>query len=700
MDGSIVVSRLDLPAKIAGRAAYTADVELAGLCHAALVRSPVPRARIVEIDLAGAAGLPGVLAIFAAADLPARRYGRRVRDIPILADGEVRFAGERVVVVVAETREQAERAADLVRVEYEELAAVLTAEAAVASGAGLVHEAPWSLPGAVIQEGDGANLQSVTRHGDLAAAEAALEAAAYTIDRTYTTPSGHQGYLEPQACVASFDAATQVLHVWMANKSPYRLRGQLAECLELDPEAIVVHPVALGADFGGKGSPMDAPLCAELSRRIGRPVKLVQRYWEDLTAANPRHSTRVRIRIGCDAGGRLAGIVLQVLADGGAYAGFKPRPGVDLHGFEEAGTAYRLPAAHVEVRIAYTNTVPRGHMRSPGAPQAIFALESAIDELAEAAGRAPVELRRRNLLVTGEADWTGAVAVEARGRETLDAALDAYRPVPPPPGWLHGRGVGIYNRGSSAGRTSLRLVPLEAGIRAEVPMPENGAGSHQVIRNGLASLLGLEPSRVDVVQVTTADLPHDDGVGGSRVTGGLSYALVEVAEAFRRTGGKEPVTVLVDPGQVPSVTSYCVQIAQVAVDPESGQVRVLEVLTAADVARVLNPTAHRLQLEGAAAMGFGFACLEDLDISEGRVWAANLGEFKLPSARDVPAWRNVLVSGGKGIGGLGVKAIGELANVPTAAAIANAIAAASGARIRDLPVRAEKVHTQLFGGAQ
>ncbi len=163
----------------------------------------------------------------------------------------------------------------------------------------------------------------------------------------------------------------------------------------------------------------------------------------------------------------------------------------------------------------------------------------------------------------------------------------------------------------------------------------------------------------------------------------------------RQSGGTEPVTVLVEPRDVPSVTSFCVQVAQVAVDPESGQVKVLEVLTAVDVATVLNPQAHRMQIEGGAAMGFGFACLEDLEISEGRVWAANMGEFRLPSARDVPAWKTVLVPGGQGVGGLDVKAVGELANVPTAAAIANAVAAACGVRVRDLPIRAEKVHGLL-----
>jgi CO/xanthine dehydrogenase Mo-binding subunit len=681
--------------KVAGRAVYAADVELPGLCHAAIVRSPLPHACITGVEVRFAAAAPGVLAVLTGEDVAGLRYGRRVRDIPVLAESEVRFIGERVAAVVAETRDQAERAAELVQVEYEELPAVLSAEAAVEPGAPAVHEAPWTFPGAVIRQADGRNLQSLGTHGSLEAAERALAASAHVVDRTYTTATGHQGYLEPHACVASFEG--DVLHLWIANKSPYRLRGQVAECLGLEPGAVVVHPVALGADFGGKGSPMDGPLCAVLARRVERPVKLAVRYTDDLLATNPRHPTRSRVRLGCDRDGRLTALAVDVLADGGAYAGFKPRPTVDLHGVEEVGASYRLPIVHLSSRIVYTHTVPRGHMRAPGAPQANFAFESALDELAATASIDPIEIRRRNLLATGEADREDIVFAEHRGRRTLAAALAAYRPLPVPPGWRHGRGVAIYSRpSSSGGRTSVRLIPAGAGVRAEVPMPENGAGGHTAVRNGLARLLGLEPRLVEVVQVPTDALPHDDGVGGSRVTAGLSRILARAAAAYREQGGREPVTVETgDAGPEEKLTCYCTQLAQVAVDPESGQVRVLEILSAVDVAEVLNPGSLRAQLEGGAVMGFGFACLEDLLVEEGRVWAANLGEFKLPSSRDVPALRTVLVRGARGLGALNVKPAGELTNVPTAAAVANAVAAAAGVRIRGLPLRAERVWALL-----
>jgi CO/xanthine dehydrogenase Mo-binding subunit len=693
------MGRVDAEAKLTGRAVYAGDVELPGLCHAAAVRSQVPHARILGVDAEAARALPGVLGVFTADDVGEHVYGRRVRDIPLLAREESRFAGERVAVVVAESRVQAERAAAQVIVEAEEGEAVVDPEQALAPGAPKVHEAAWTYPGAVVSESDSPNLQSRVQHGPAEDAQAALQSSAYWIDRTYTLASGHQGYIEPQSSVAHVDGDGRV-HVWVANKSPYRLRGQLAEALDLDPALIEVHPVVVGGDFGGKGSPMDSPLCVELARRVGRPVRLVQRYYEDLTSANPRHAGRLRVRLGCDVEGHLTALWADALFDGGAYAGFKPIPTVSLHGVEDIATSYRIPAAAVEARIAYTHTVPRGHMRSPGGPEAVFAFESALDELAGAAGIDPVEIRRRNLIRTGERNPWGHEWVEARGHEVLDAALEAYQGVEVPEGWSHGWGVSVYDRPTLAGRASLRLLPDgdDGAVIAEVALPEQGGGVHTVVTEGLARLLDLDRARIDVRQVSTAELPADDGVGGSRVTAALSVATAQAAAAFRAVGGREPVTVVADPSAEPSVTSFCVQIAQVAVDPESGHVRVLEVLTAADVAEVVNPSAHQLQLEGGAAMGYGLACLEDLVIEEGRVWAANLGEFRIPSTVDVPAWRTVLVPGSRGLGGLGVKAIGELGNVPTAAAIANAVANAVGVRVRDLPITAEKVYAALQGG--
>ena len=458
----------------------------------------------------------------------------------------------------------------------------------------------------------------------------------------------------------------------------------------------------MGGDFGGKGSPMGIPLCAELARLTGRPVRLVLRFTEDLTATNPRHPARIRVRAGCDRDGRLTAVSVKALLNGGAYAGFKPRGDASLHGIDECTMSYHVPVVHTGAEIAYTNTVPRGHMRSPGAPQAAFAIESALDELAELAGLSPAEIRRRNLVRPGAPSVTGREWAEYRGGQVLDAAMAHADPGPAdaPAGWLRGTGLALYAReapGPSA--TSVRLIPLPDGrVRAEVPIPETGTGSHTVVRNLLAAALGLAESDVQVAHVGTGELARDPGVGSSRVTVGMAEALDRAALAWRGRASPDD-TVMVESGpptRAPAtVSSYCAQVAQVAVDPATGQVRVLEIMTAVDVGRIVHPAGHQMQVDGGTVMGYGFACLEDLAEEDGQVTAATLGEFKLPVMADVPVLRTVLVAGAKGVTSANVKPVGELTNVPVAGAIANAVADATGRRVRALPVTAERVYWAL-----
>jgi putative selenate reductase molybdopterin-binding subunit len=702
-----VPGRDDARAKASGAAQYVADLSLPGMLHVALVRSLIPHGRIVDIDVKAALAADDVVGVFTAADVSSATYGRAVRDVPMLARDTVRFTGERVAAVVARSRRAAESAALLVDVTYENLPAVLTPEEATSPGAQAVHDTPWQYPGAAVGPDSGRNVQSRVEHGSRAETEAAFRTAEYVVDHTYTTQSAHQGYLEPQACIATVEDGK--VRIWAANKSPYRLRGQVAECLDLAPASIDIEPVPIGGDFGGKGSPMDIPLCVELARLTGKPVKLVLRSTEDLTATNPRHPARIRVRAGCDKDGRLTAVSVNALLNGGAYAGFKPLKTASLHGIDDCTLAYQVPALHIESVIAYTNTVPRGHMRSPGSPQGVFAMESALDELAAAAGLKPSELRRRNLVRRGTPSVTGKVWAETRGEQTLDAALEHISPgqagpgiAEAPTGWKHGTGLALYARETPGlAATSLRLVPLAGGrVRAEVPVPETGAGSHTVVRNLLAAKLDLSPADVEVVHVATSELPRDPGVGSSRVTVGMSAAIDRAARAWLdRPDDDEPVTVTSGPDgpgdPPPPLASYCAQVARVAVDPGTGQVKVLELLSAVDVGQVIHPAGHQMQIDGGAIMGYGFACLEDLAERDGDVTAANLGEFKLPAMGDIPALRTVLVDGARGITSSNVKPVGELTNVAVAPAIANAVADAVGCRIRDLPVTAEKVYWAL-----
>lgn len=682
--------------KAVGEARYAGDVELPGMVHAAIVRSDHPHALIVGIATDDAMSMPGVIGVYTAEDMSSTPYGRRVRDHPILAKAKVRHIGEPVAAVVAATRREAELASRMVRVEYEPQPAVFDPRAAVSGDAPLVHDAPWTYHGAAVTSADPPNVQSVTEHGDEAEVDAMLASAAFTVDRTYSTAAGHAGYIEPQACVAHVDG-DGVVHVWSTNKAPYRLRDELVHCLDLPETSVVVHPVAIGGDFGGKGSYGEVPLCAELARLTGRPVRIALRYWEDLIATHPRHSTVIRVRLGCDEHGHFAGLHVNALVDGGAYADGKARAPVDIHGIEMAGSSYRIPAFLARSTIAYTNSVPRGHVRAPGSPQAVFAVESAIDELAGVMGMDPVELRVRNLLRSGEPNPQGTVWTEARGTETLHAAVGAPPSSVSRPGRLRGRGVAIYDRGTNRGiETSLRLTEVDDGsFILEIPQPETGAGSHTVVRDAVVAALGIEPGAIRVEHIATSGLPYDRGVGASRVTVSLSLAVAHLAARWRERGDVRTVEITVKPREVPWLTSFCAQVADVAVDPETGEIEVLELVTAVDVATIVNPAAHRMQIDGGAVMGWGFALIEDLRIEDGLVYASNLGEFDLPCVGDVPRLRTILVDGAVGVGALNVKPIGELSNVPTAAAIANAVAAATGIRIRRVPIRPEDVWEQL-----
>lgn len=736
--------RIDGELKVGGRMMYAADVPVPDVLYAAVLRSPYPHARIDAIDTSTAEGMPGVRAVLVGRDVADVRYGRLIRDVPILAVEKVRFIGERVATVVAETPAQANRAATAIQVSYSPLPAVFDPEEALDPDAPAVHDDPWAYKGSLSPKGGPRNLQA--RHvwtggGDV---DAALATAELRLDEQFTTPAVHQGYIEPHSCTAWVDRDGRV-HVWASSKSPYRLRAQLAAAFSMPEDRFEIHAPAIGGDFGGKGSPMDIPLCIALARRAGRPVRLTLRYAEELMAASHRHASAIRVRAGWGRDGRFKAMDVRSVFNVGAYAGFRPRP--FLHGAMDAGSCYRIPAIRIESLIVYTNRTPGGHKRAPGAPQTVFAVESVLDIAARRLGIDPAEIRRRNMLRTGETAPLGEHWPEIRGQETLAAAERAFRPAFPAkarPSIRFGRGMSVYARTTRPGATSMRLHADAAGrVHAEVAIPETGTGSHTVLRTLLARELGLDLAQFSVHYVGTADLPFDDGVGGSRVTAtisevapqaarllqergrtlaasrfrvaedGISYAaggrwveaasgrgatIADLAAFAAERGEKFTVSAEVrrsGEDHTEEALAFCVQIAQVGVDVETGQVSVCEVLTTHDVANVLNPRAHRVQIEGGVVMGLGEALTEDLSIREGKVEAAHFGDYKIPSMRDTPPIRIVHLTGGRGVGVNNVKAIGEMSNVPVAAAIANAVEDAVGVRIRDLPVSAEKIFQAL-----
>jgi CO/xanthine dehydrogenase Mo-binding subunit len=736
------LGHIEGPAKVTGQTRFSADVILPGMLWAKCLRSPYPHARIVSIDSSRARALPGVQAVVTAADLPEVRIGRFFLDCPLLARERVRFVGEKVAAVVAQSRDIAETAAQMIDVEYEELPAVFEPLDAMKPDAPLLHDSPAAHP-----EPQGVGhaevhfnppipnvlTQVFYRHGDL---QAGFAQASRVFEHTIVVPSVHQGYMEPHACAVWADQGGKI-NVWLSNKMAFVARRQLASAFDVPEPRVRVNTASIGGDFGGKGSLMDTALCYYLSRHVTAPVKMVMTYTEELMAGNPRHSAVFVFRTGVDRDGHITSRQARCIFNCGAYGSFIPS--FSLHGAHAAGGSYRVPNIEIEALRVYTNTVPRGHMRAPGAPQTVFAVETHMDMIAHELGIDPLEFRLRNVLREGDHAPLGETFHHIRGRETLQAAAQAA-------GWNQpkapnvGRGVAMYDRPPGANGISGATVVIDkdAKVTLITGAPDTGTGSYTVLAQLAAEALQLPVGRIQVVHGDTDTALWEQGPGGSRLThtGGKSVyeaaqkarqAVLELAGArlgvpaseltygqerfsskdgrtlsladlmaWAGAQGKAPVRAdgIYNPQPV-DVTSFAAQIAEVEVDRETGQVKLRKLTTAHDVGTIINPLTHQGQIEGGAVQGIGQALIEHLVLRDGAVTNVHLGDYKLPTAMDIPELQTVLVEGNIGPVPYGGKTIGEHANVSTPAAIANAVFDAVGVRLTDLPVTAEKVYAGL-----
>ena len=702
-----------------------------------VLRSPYPHANIVSIDTAKARAVPGVHAVLTGQDLPDRRVGRLLRDIPVLARDRVLFVGEKVAAVAAETLEAAEEALNLITVEYEELPPVFDPVEAMHSSAPTLHPQMASYEGLPQPV---ATVNNVFAHNNWSKGDitAGFSAADRIFEHTFNAQLMHQGYIEPHACVVHIDDTGRA-QVWANNKGPFMLREQLAAVWDVPTEQIRVNPTSIGGDFGGKGSFMDVPLCYHLARHSGRPVKMVMDYIQELMAGNPRHPAIITLKTGVTRDGRILAHQVRVVFNSGAYGAFKPR--VYIRGADHSGGPYRIPHVQIDSYMVYTNNVPCGHMRAPGKPQVAFAVESHMDMMARELGLDPYEFRLRNILQDGDANPVGEKLHHIRAEETLRKAAEAM-------GWDHadkqpnvGRGLAIADQLQGAGQ-STASVTIDASGQANLFMSlwDTGTGAQTVMRQIVAETLTLPPQQVRLVMQDTDAVPFESGPGGTRVTytsGQAAFGaardlrdklMAVAAELSGRAGGERPaVAGTVRTGRQPAarhlcsevvaqatagtesplrgdmsvtstpphVTSFCAQAAEVEVDPDTGQVTVKKIVTAHDVGTILNPLAHQGQIEGGLMQGFGYALMEELRAEDGQISTLSLGEYKVPTIKDIPELVTVLLEPSPGPAPYEGKGIGESSNTPVAAAIANAIYDAVGVRVMDLPLTAEKVFAAL-----
>jgi CO/xanthine dehydrogenase Mo-binding subunit len=740
--------RVEGPAKLSGRARFTADLAADDALELAFVTVDEPHALIEAVDTRAALARTGVRLVLTGADVAGVRAGRMLLDQPLLAETRVRFAGERVAVVAAESRRVAEDAARRIEVRLRPQAPLLDPLAALTPGAPLLHpdaaayrylagtRPPVSHPnlqGEVIVEHEAAGLTD------------AFATARKVFEHTFTTPREHQGYLEPHATLVEHMDGGR-LRVRSSNKHPFLLRNQLATSLGLEPESLLIEAPHIGGDFGGKGAPFDEPICCLIALRTGRAVRYVMSYEEELRATNPRHATQLRLRTAVDGDGRITAHEAEVVFDGGAYAAGTPVPSLLAGIATPAGglstlTAYHVPSARIVFRQPYTTSVPTGHMRAPGEVQTQFASEHHLDLIAQALEVTPLAFRRRHAARGPQRGAGGERFRAARGGEVLDALEReaARRPLGVPgAGHVRGRGFALGVRELHGGRCGVRLRLREDG-HAELltAQPDQGGGAHSMLQRIAANSLGVPVDDVIVRQGDTDTAPFDMGSAASRVTWVAGKAAQDAAEqlkanleraaapligaavvlhdgAFQRDDGPAtPLAALAprlaalaastveasrDGAHAPGEhADHCFSgyLVDVELDPATGALALLEATLVADIGAVINPIAHAGQLQGGFAMGVGAALMEELGCEDGRITTTTLAHYKLPTALDVPVLCIVVLEPDAGPGPFGAKFAGELSTSGVAPAIANAIANACGASVRDLPLTAERVHAAL-----
>ena len=738
----------DLPAPagpdiVTGAARYTLDVAPEGLLHVKLLRSPHAHAKIVAIDAGAALAVPGVVAVLTHADAPDILYstGRHELDDddPFdtrLFDTVVRFQGQRVAAVIAESEAAADEGRRRIAVDYEILPAVFDAEEAMAPGAPSLHADKG--PNAGIHDPDRNVVAAFhTEIGD-AAAFAASDA---VHEATYLAQRLQHAHLETHAATAWRDADGRLV-VRTSTQVPFLTRRALATLFGLPRERVRVLAERVGGGFGGKQEMLVEDVVALATLRTGRPCRIELTREEQFSATTTRHPMTVRVRIGARRDGRLTGIALRAVSNTGAYGNHAP--GVLHHGCGESIAVYNAPYKKVDGFAVYTNEVPAGAFRGYGLSQLVFAVESAIDELARTLGIDPFEMRRINMIRLGDpmigtsAD-PGDVEYGSYGLDQcldlVEAALEHGVDAPPIGDWTLGRGMALAMihtvppRGHFA-EAAIRLLS-DGSFALAVGTADFGNGTTTVHLQMAAATLATTPDRIALARGDTDLVAHDTGAYGStglvvagtavmRAAAALRDRLVEAAAALF---GEAPDGWRLAPGEIlgrgrrvsladlaaraaaagyslegsgafdgtPRSIAFNVHGFKVAVHGVTGETRILKSVQAADAGTVLNPRQCRGQVEGGVAQAIGAALYEHLDVEDGRVKNAAFRSYHIPGLADLPRTEVLFADTHDRLGPMGAKSMSESPYNPVAPALANAVRDATGLRFTALPLAADRI---------
>lgn len=738
------VKRLDSPPKLTGHEKFTGDLRFPGMLRARLIGSDYAHARIVSVNAEEALQVPGVVAVLTSKDLPVARAENGASPISILADGEALYVGHPVAVALAETDQAARDAVDLITVDYEELDVLIDLEAAAAEdapkvslgGAGAfadeaeMHNADAAVGGTDEDLPPNVSSSINFQRGDL---EKGFSEADEIVELEISSDVVHQGYIEPQVALAVPEQFGRIT-LYTSTQAAFHGRQKTAESLGVDLDDIKVVPMPVGGGFGGKFVLIE-PLVAALAKAVNRPVLLQFTREEDLLTGNPAPDCKIQIKLGARRDGTITALDAFLLFDSGAASGSPLSIGGML-----LGGYYRFQNFRVHGFEVQTHRPSFGSYRAPGAQQASFAIESAMDELARKLDLDPLEFRLQNCVVEGDERPNGGVWPRIGLKETLEAVREH-------PLWkereqrrAEGSGIGIAVGGWPGGlEPATAACRLDADGKLTVMLGSVDLnGTNTSFAQVAAESLGISPEDVRVRTADTDSAPYAGGTGGSKITYTVGVAVKKAADdaveqikqiaaqqleasvedlelvdgfvrvkgvpdsgislkdvaglGMRTAGGFGPVL-----GRGASAISniapgFAVHLAEVKVDELTGEVKVVNYVAAQDVGFAINPAAVEGQIHGGAAQGIGWALYEGIHYNEdGSPDASSLLDYTLPRANMIPPIDVVLVEVASAEGPYGAKGVGEPPAIPGPAAIGNAIRDAIGARITDLPIRPSAV---------
>ena len=719
-------ARIDAVGKVTGEASYPGDLVMENMLHMKILFAGRPHARILKIDTAAAEAAPGVHAILTASDVPVNEYGLIMPDQPVLCGpgsdkpgaDVVRWEGDQIALVIAETEEQAAAACDLIRVEWEELPGVFSVDQALRPDAPQLHP---DKPGNEL-------IHWLIRKGDL---EAVWPAAEVIVESEYRTPYQEHAYLQPEAGLAYIDNEGRVA-VHVAGQWVHEDRDQIAHALNLPEEQVRVIYEAIGGAFGGREDMSVQIVLALAAFKIRRPVKIVWSREESIIGHHKRHPMTIKTKWGADREGKIIAVEATIWADAGAYA-YTSTKVLGNANLMVTGP-YEIPNAWVDTYGIYTNNPPSGAFRGFGGPQGAFVAESQMNKLAKALDMDPVEIRMRNLLAEGAPLTVGTplpppvsltqvvehCATEAGWQKEGDSWV-APHPTTKAPHLARGVGFAcaFKNVGFSFGFPESSWAKIELHGHTEIERAllyqagaDCGQGAHTVMLQMAAEVLGISVEQVGIIPSDTATSGNSGSASASRLSfmsgnairGAAERALTAWKNEERPAVGefvyRAPSTSPYDPHtgacEPNFAYGYVAQAVEVEVDLETGQVRPVKIISTDDVGKALNPQQVEGQIEGAVVQAQGYALLENLIVEEGRVKTPHLSTYLIPTVLDIPdEIRPVILEVADPQGPFGVRGMAEMPFLPLAPAITAAVHDATGIWFDRLPLTPDRVWRRL-----